>query len=107
MARYDDLNTGSIAYATFLSTIVLLIVILLVRALCLSWVEGEDERKLANAHYVSADQEISEQREQLSGYKQVQVKSVDETVPPKTLVHIPLDAAKELILKELGQASSK
>ena len=118
MARYDDLETGSIAYATFLSCILLIIIILLVRALCYSWLEGEDDRKLADAHYVTADAEISEQKSNLSGYKKVMV----EVMPPpaedgqpsaaadepklEERIRIPIDRAKELLLEELSKTKS-
>lgn len=108
MARYDDLNTSMIAYATFVSSITLLVIILLVRALCYSWVEGEDQRKLANAHYVSADQEIGEQKARISGYE----KATIEVAPPageedaeprmEERIHIPVEQAKTILLREMA-----
>ena len=111
MARYDDLDTGAIAYATFLSCILLILIILLVRALCFYWVEGENDRKLADAHYVSADQVISEQKAQISGYGVAEVEVAapadsQEPAAPKLeeRIHIPVEKAKELLLNELGTA---
>lgn len=114
MARYDDLNTGAIAYATFVSSVLLLVIILLVRALCYSWVEAEDARKLSEAHYYSADRMISEQKATLSGYKKetVEVPAEDgadaqaEPVSTERLL-IPIDRAKELILEEYAEDSDQ
>ena len=116
MARYDDLNTRAIAYTTFVSAIILLLIILLGRALCYAWIENEDERKLADAHYVSSDQIIREQKETLADYKKVQVElppleTEDPAAPPaepltEERVHIPIDHAKNLLLKELSSEPS-
>lgn len=108
MARYDDLNTGAIAYTTFVGSVLLLIIILLGRALCYSLVESEDERKLADARYTASDNEISEQLSILADYKkeQVEVAPAEEgsDTPPTTeeKLIIPIDDAKAIILKELG-----
>ncbi len=118
MARYDDLHTSTIAYATFVSSVLLLVIILLIRALCYAWVEGESDRKLADAHYVSADAEISAQKERVAAYGT----SVVEVAPPapedgaaqdggaaadaapqtEERIQIPIDKAKEILLKELS-----
>ncbi|MEZ6151380.1 MAG: hypothetical protein R3C09_14765 [Pirellulaceae bacterium] len=73
MARYDDLSTGPIAYAAFVSTVILLVVILLVRALCYSWVESEDAKRLVDARYVASDAEIARQKSEIANYAKVQV----------------------------------
>lgn len=107
MARYDDLNTSAIGYATFISTILFVIVVLLIRALSFYWVEGEADRLQANTHYTIADAEISEQRERLNGYAKEMVTvfkgegdaAVEEEVEQ---LHIPLNAAKQIILDELA-----
>lgn len=107
MARYDDLNTSAIGYATFISTILFVIVVLLVRALSFYWVEGEADRLQASTHYTSADEEILAQRGRLSGYAKEMVTvfkgegdaAVEEEVEQ---LHIPLDAAKAIILDEFG-----
>jgi hypothetical protein len=112
MARYDDLNTGSIAYATFVGSILLLIIILLVRALCYSWIDSEDARKLNDGHYASSDAVISEQKARISGTGKETV-----TVPPPVgqenaqptqveRLRIPVDQAKDLLLKEMGAEPS-
>lgn len=112
--RYDDLHTGTIAYATLVSCIVLLVTILGVRALCCAWVEGEEERKMADAHYVSSDQTISEQKARLAGYQKQMVEVIPtgpaategestEAAAPKMeeRIHIPIQRAKDLLMKEM------
>ncbi len=111
MARYDDLNTSAIGYATFISTILFVIVVLLVRALSFYWVEGEADRLQASTHYTSADEEILAQRGRLSGYAKEMVTvfngegdaAVEEEVEQ---LHIPLNAAKQIILDELASGVS-
>ena len=117
MARYDDLNTNAIGYATFVSTILLLLIILLVRALCYYWVEGETDRKLADAHYVESDQAISAQKAVVSTYEKVMVEVPPPPAPEgqeatqsepvkEERIHIPVARAKDLLIKELAGASS-
>lgn len=116
MARYDDLNTTAIGYATFVSSILLLVIILLVRALCYSWVGGEDARKTENAHYVEADAMIAAQKERISlrGTVEVEVAPAEGSAPPaadavpkmEKRLHIPIDEAKELLLNKLVASGS-
>lgn len=111
MARYDDLKTGPIAYAAFISSILLLVIILLVRALCYGWVEAEDTRKLAEAHYVAADNAIAEQKRRISkeGKEMVTIpppagdENKDAKPTQEERLHIPIDVAKEIILKSLAK----
>lgn len=111
MAHYDDLKSGAIAYAAFVSVVLLVIVVLLVRALCFSWIEAEDAKKLTNASYVSADKEIARQKSQISNYAKLQVPAVSDRATaadaaPKMedQLHIPVARARELLLKEWGAA---
>lgn len=115
MARYDDLNTKAIAYATLLSCILLVIVIFGLQALTFAWINGEEEQRLENSHYTSSDKEIARQKEELAGYDKIKVEVIPETDPnaptpnpgeePKAImedrVHIPVDRAGQLLLKEL------
>ena len=80
MARYDDLKTGTIAYATFISAVLLLVIVLLLQALTFSWIEGEEVRKLTEGHYTAADEKITRQKAQLDQYAEVEV----EIPPPPT-----------------------
>ena len=110
MARYDDLDTTAIAYTTFVSTVILVIIILLGRALCYSWLESEEERKLGQANYVAADRAIGEQLSVLDGYQKVQVElpgqpdpsNPEAEVAPQVQekVRIPISKAKELVLEQ-------
>lgn len=110
MARYDDLNTGAIAYSTFVGAILLLIIILLGRALCYAWIEREDARKVANASYTASDQKVSNQRGELAEYRTrtIQLASGDEGFgeepEEKELLVIPIERAKELVLEEVGES---
>ena len=116
MARYDDLDTTAIAYTTFVSTIILVVIILLGRALAYGWIELEDQKKLERTRYISSDNAISEQLEQLDGYKKVKLE-VSEGAESGTAdaaaaateerVRIPIEKAREILLKELsGQPSA-
>ncbi|QDV22303.1 hypothetical protein [Aureliella helgolandensis] len=104
MARYDDLNDGAIAYTAFVGSVVFLLIILLVRALCYGWIDGEDMRKLAGAHYVEADAEIASQKARISQYAKEQIELEDGQAPAAgqatERILIPMARAKELILKE-------
>ncbi|MEZ6081099.1 MAG: hypothetical protein R3C56_37175 [Pirellulaceae bacterium] len=81
MARYDDLNTGPIAYAAFVSSVMLLVTILLVRALNYSWVEAQESKRLADAHFVDSDAEIARQKSEIANYAKVQVPAAVLKVP--------------------------
>lgn len=113
MARYDDLNTTAIAYTTFISSILLVIIILLGRALCYVWIETEDQRKLSTASYEVSDRLIGEQKSMLSGYQTVRVElppaeGADPAAAPQyeERVRIPIEKAKELLLKDLAAEPS-
>ncbi len=117
MARYDDLSTRSIAYATFVSAVILLVVILLVQALTYNWILGENERKLTTSHYISSDAEIAKQKSKLDGYYQSTVdvfpapasgSAASEPVTPvkEKRLHIPLKQAQSLILKEFKKPTA-
>lgn len=73
MARYDDLNTKTIGYLTFLSSILLVVIILLLQALTYNWIDWQEEDKLTKQSYRSSDELIQAQRDSLSGYAKVKV----------------------------------
>jgi hypothetical protein len=112
MARYDDLNTSAIAYATFISAVLLVVIILLVQTLTFNWLLGEDERKLAESHYTASDNEIAKQKAKLDVYEKVKVEVIPPaadgaapTEPAKPVLEerlrVPIKQAKNSILKEL------
>ena len=112
MARYDDLNTKMIAYATVLSVVILVIILQGVQALCYNMLHYESARKDTKI-IDAATKAKSEQLSSLNGYKRVEV--IDETAPPpgkgenpamKKVIRIPVSEAQKLILKELGNTST-
>jgi hypothetical protein len=113
MARYDDLNTSTIGYATVISCLGLLLIVLAIQALTFSWIGGEEERKLANSHYFASDADIAAQNAQLSSYAEVEVEVIPATeagAPPaepvkQKRIHIPLNQAQSLLKKELGKTN--
>lgn len=114
MAHYDDLKTGAIAYAAFVSTVILLVIILLVRALCYGLVQAEDARKLTSASYVAADKEIARQKSQISKFAKIEVPAAagqatasDAAPQMEEQLHIPVARARELLLKEWAEAGSE
>jgi hypothetical protein len=113
MARYDDLDTTAIAYTTFVSTVILLLIILLGRAMSYAWIEAEDDRKLSETRYVSSDRAIREQLERIGGYRKVKLEvPVEPTADGEPIpsyeqkLHIPIDKARDLILNELSPKPS-
>ena len=110
MARYDDLNTRMIAYATVLSVVILVIILQGTQALCYTMVNYERARK--DTKIIDAATTIKgEQLESLNGFKRVEV--VDEAAelkkgeaqPMKKVIRIPVRDAQKLILKELSPAA--
>jgi len=108
MARYDDLNTKMIAYAAVLSVVILVIILQGTQALCYNMVNSEDAAKESKKSD-SALEAKSEQLSSLDGFKRVDV--IDEAAPQpkkgqepakKKVIHIPIDQAVKLILKDLA-----
>jgi hypothetical protein len=123
MARYDDLNTRTIGYLTFISSVLLVVTILLLQALCYNWIDWQEETKLTKQSYQSSDDVIQAQKASLQSYGKVQVEVPVE--PPSNgaeggnalaapaaqmkteeRVHIPIDRAKALLLEELKSNAS-
>ena len=119
--RYDDLYTGTIAYATLVSVIVLIVTILSIRALTCAWVEGEEQRKTADAHYTSSDEIISEQKALLAGYEKEMVEVTvtppegqdgnteqgsEPTTKMEERIHIPIDRARDILMEELASTAN-
>jgi hypothetical protein len=112
MARYDDLNTNMIAYASVLSIVVLVLVLQGTQALCYNMVNWTDQRTDKTGSEADKPLKIkSEQLESLAGYKKESV--IDETAPApekgqepkkKDVIYIPITEAQKLILKEMASA---
>jgi hypothetical protein len=103
MARYDDLNTNMIAYATVLSIVVLVIVLQGAQALTYSMVHYEDVRKESKKSDTAA-QVKSDQIATLNGYKKVAVADEKSDVPgaTKNVLMIPIEVAKKLVIQDLS-----
>jgi hypothetical protein len=114
MARYDDLNTNSIGYLTFMSVLLLAVTILLLQALCYNWIDWQEDGKMIKQSYWSSDLAIQQQKDSLKGYSKVQEEVPVEAPkgdgqgkePPKIemrkvdRIYIPIDRAKDLLLEE-------
>jgi hypothetical protein len=110
MARYDDLNTSMIGYATLLSALLLVVVIVGVEALCYYLVNSESARKADSREYTTSLNIQSEQRKSLSGYERVPVPAPEpapgeKPATPTTRIQIPIEKAMEIILKEQGASA--
>jgi hypothetical protein len=122
LARYDDLNTKTIGYLTFMSVILLIVIILLLQALTYNWIEWQEEAKLIKQGYPSSDEVIQQQLStiQLKAPTKVMEEVVEEPAPagndgagaapaqpePKQVerIHIPIERAQQRVLLELGAA---
>jgi hypothetical protein len=106
MARYDDLPTSMIAYATVISCLLLLAIIQGTQALCFNMVNTAQEQKLTTSEYTTSKAVISEQLDSINGYREVSLPpemgpdGKPTGAAPKTLLQIPVDRAIDLILKE-------
>ncbi len=108
MARYDDLNTNMIAYAAFLSIVILVIVLQGTQALCYNMISAVDAGKESKGASASSVVK-SEQIDSLNGFKksrivdeQAKLPAKGEEAATKEVIHIPIMEAQKLILKELG-----
>ena len=104
MARYDDLNTNMIAYATIISCLLLLAILQGTQALCYNMVNAEAERKAANSEYTTSSKVIREQRQSLNGYSKVALPAPAEGQEPAanqgSRIQIPIDRAIEAVIQE-------
>lgn len=103
MARYDDLNTNMIAYATVLSTVVLVLVLQGVQALTNGMLQSEDARKIELSSQEPAEMK-AKQLAALHGYSKATVADTASAVEgaTKEVFTIPIDEAKALVLKEFA-----
>jgi hypothetical protein len=102
MARYDDLNTKMIGLATFLSSILLVVIIVGVQALSYYWETSEYERKSAGSEYTQATQVLESQRQVLAGYGAFELPA-DPADPNSKMVKkfkIPIERAMELTVEK-------
>jgi hypothetical protein len=123
MARYDDLNTKTLGYLTFLSVVLLAVTVLLLQALCYNWIDWQEESKLIKQSYHSSDSAIQSQKDSLNGYAKVKVEvpveapangSTDGSAQPPAAqmetverVQIPIDRAQSLLLEQFKSKSNE
>lgn len=102
MARYDDLDTKTIAISTVVSCILLVILILGGRAMAYAWQSYSEEQRSENAKYTTADEAIAAQKAVLKSSGKVEDPPLKEGGQPITRMVVPIDSAQQLIGKELG-----
>ncbi|MBX3420718.1 MAG: hypothetical protein KF752_04095 [Pirellulaceae bacterium] len=105
MARYDDLDTKTIAMSAVLSSVILVILLLAGRALSYAWQHSYEEQVSAGARYTAAENEIAAQKSKLNETGQVQVAG-EEGQPPTTRQVVPVDRAYQLLRTEFGSKPS-
>ncbi len=103
MARYDDLNTNMIAYATVLSIVVLVLVLQGTQALTYNMIKVEDDKKISR----SEDLPLQAKKAQLAtleGYKKARIldEASDKPDATKEVFLIPISEAKKLVVAEFG-----
>jgi len=120
MARYDDLNTKTIGYISFVSVILLAIAILLLQAMCFNWIESQEEAKLVRQKYYTSDETIQKQKDSLEAYgkvtEQVPVEPAEQgaqgapaapQMQSVERIRIPIERAESLLLKDVNSKSDK
>ncbi|MDZ4847736.1 MAG: hypothetical protein SGI77_00440 [Pirellulaceae bacterium] len=113
MARYDDLDTKFIAFATLISCLLLVAVLQGTQALCYNMTNVEEARKLDASEYHSSTAVLTEQRKSLNVYEKVAVPPAlgSDGKPvvggPTSRLQIPLERATELLLQEAKEGKSK
>lgn len=119
MARYDDLNTKTIGYITFLSVILLTVAVLLLQALCYNWINLQEEAKLVNQSYTSSNAEIQRQQQSLEQYGKVteqvpapqpaeggtEAPAGEAQMQTVERIRIPIERAEDLLLQEVNSDS--
>ena len=121
MARYDDLNTKTIGYITFLSVILLTVAVLLLQALCYNWINLQEEAKLVNQSYTSSNEEIQRQKQSLEQYCKVteqvpaqqpaeggtEAPAGEAQMQTVERIRIPIERAEALLLQEVNSNSDQ
>lgn len=102
MARYDDLDTKSIALTTVISSIVLVVLILAGRAFAYTLQNIAEEKQTSTAKYAISDQEIADQKAVLTKSGAVQDPPANEGDKPVDRTVLPIEKAQQLIGKELS-----
>ncbi len=102
MARYDDLDTKSIAVSAVISSVVLFLLIMAGRAMSYTWSSYTEEERTNTAKYTVSDQEIAAQKAVIAKGGKVQDPPEKEGDAPTERNLLPIDKAQSIIGKELG-----
>jgi hypothetical protein len=113
MARYDDLDTKFILFATLISCLLLVAILQGTQALSYYMGNAAQAKKLQESEYTKSNAVIREQLESLSGYQRVPLPPV--TGPdgkpvagePLSRLQIPLERARELLIQEAKSGKTK
>lgn len=117
MARYDDLNTSTLGYLTFMSVILLTVTVLLLQALCYNWIDWQEDGKLVKQSYKASDAILEAQKTSLTKYQTVKVEvpiKQDPGAPkvpdaPTTEMkernNIPIERAEAILLEQIKNKS--
>lgn len=103
MARYDDLNTNMIGYATVLSCVVLVLVLQGVQALSNGMIQSESDRKISLSSAEPTEAKNA-QLARLEGFTKSTVPDTTSTVEgaTKEVFSLPIGDAKAMVLKQFA-----
>jgi hypothetical protein len=113
MARYDDIDTKFVFFATLVSILLLIAILQGTQALCYNMNNAMDAARDAKSEFVDSSRIIGEQKASLAGYKKVSVppalgqdgKPVSDK--PTSQIQIPIETAEKLLLEEAKKKSNK
>lgn len=90
--RYDTINTPKIALIGFISAILTFVAIMFAQVMFFSFSDAESKRKQSATVSTEAEQALTRQQNQLTGYRWVD--------PQQGVVSIPIDEAMRLVVAE-------
>lgn len=102
MARYDDLDTKTIALSAIVSSIVLFLLILGGRAMSYAWQNSAEDARRETSKYAVSDAEIAAQKELLKKSGKVEDPPAQEGGSPVVRDVLPIDQALRLVAEELS-----
>ena len=101
MARYDDINSKMVLYATITSCLLLFAVIQATQALTYYWKFKAETKTLDDSEYTLATKVIREQEDRLDGYQWFKLPPVEENGEPLKRLKIPIEQAKKIVEQEM------
>ena len=96
MADYDDMNVPMIAFVGVLGVILTVAIIVGLQALYYNYNQVLFEKRILNEPFVESDSRLAEQEAKLNS----PYRWIDQE---KGIVAVPIDRAKELVVRELEQ----